>query len=490
VHSLKLGAAAQVLRLIAAYGVGLLTTPYVVSRLGLHDFGIWSLTGAFAQSAVMLDLGVARACDRYVAVFHARGDVENERCAVGVCMTVLVGLGFVLFGIPLLITTPIDHFLRTEDPALVRILILSAVTMLLCGMFARGLAGASFGRGRQLGANAGLAVFGAAQAIAGVVALFVSPTLRSFALGSAAGAVLGLGAVIVAILIDERQIVIGRPRAALAREMMSYGIIGQARAVADIIMIQSPKMIAGAVIGPEAAGIYELGSRLAQGAVTFGSATSEALFVHLTRAYALGGEADIVAQYSRLARRNAAVTIFLPLLLCATSVSVIPLWLGRPGHGVVIVLAVLAAATTVRTATNVCTTSFLAMGRVGILGATTMASAVLSVALAFPLAHEFGLKGIAAAFGGGIVVGNLVSVWFLQSQLGISMKEFLHAVRGPFALGIVACVAALPIGLIAMPQGRPSALIPFLLSGAIFCAIYAIFGRKRDYLPRFTGGWQ
>jgi O-antigen/teichoic acid export membrane protein len=490
VHSLKLSAVAQVLRLFAGYGIGLLTTPYVVSRLGLHDFGIWAVTGAFAQSAVMLDLGVARACDRYVALFHARGDVENERSAVGVCMTVLIGLGFVLYGIPLLIPAPLDHFLKTEDPALARILVLSAVTMLICGMFARGLAGASFGRGRQVGANAGLAVFGAAQAIGGVVALVITPTLRSFALGSAVGAGLGLCAVIGAILFDERRIAIGRPKAALAREMMSYGIIGQTRGVADIVMIQAPKLIAGVVIGPEAAGVYELGSRLAQGAVTFGSATSEALFVHLTRAYAHGGKADIVAQYARLARRNTAVTIFLPLILCATSVSVIPLWLGKERHGVVMVLAVLAAATTARMATNVCTTSFLAIGRVGILGATAMATAVASVALALPLAHEFGLKGIVAAFGCGIVVGNLLGVWFLQSQLGISMTEFLGAIRGPFTVGMVASLAALPIGVISMPHNRASALIPFVLSSVVFCAIYAFFGRKHDYLPHLRGGWQ
>jgi O-antigen/teichoic acid export membrane protein len=479
-----------VLRLFAGYGIGLLTTPYVVSRLGLHDFGIWAVTGAFAQSAVMLDLGVARACDRYVALFHARGDVENERSAVGVCMTVLIGLGCALYGIPLLIPASLGQFLHTDDPGLARVLVLCAVTMLICGMFARAFAGASFGRGRQVGANAGLAVLGAAQAIGGVVALVGSPTLRSFALGTAAGAGVGLCAVIVAILFDERRIVIGRPKAALAREMMSYGIIGQVRGVADIVMIQSPKLIAGVVIGPAAAGVYELGSRLAQGAVTFGSATSEALFVHLTRAYALGGKADIVAQYSRLARRNAAVTIFLPLLLCATSFSIIPLWLGERHDGVVMALAVLAAAMAVRVSTNVCTTSFLAMGRVGILGATAMASAVMAVALALPLAHAFGLKGIVAAFGCGIVVGNLLGAWFLQSQMGVSMTEYLRAIRGPFAVGITATLAALPIGIISMPHDRASALIPFLLSSGIFCTIYAILGRHLDYLPRFRGGWQ
>ena len=490
VQSLKLGAAAQVLRLFAAYGVSLLTTPYVVSQLGLRDFGIWSVTGAFAQSAVMLDLGVTGACSYYVARFHARGDVENERSALGVCMTVLVGLACVLYAIALLIPAAMDQFLHTGDAALARVLILCAVTMLICGMLARALAAASFGRGRQVGANAGLAVLGAAQAIGGVVALVASPTLRSFALGTAVGAGLGLCAVIAAILYDERRIGIGRPKAALARDMFAYGIAGLLRAVADIVMIQSPKLIAGAVIGPAAAGVYELGIRLVQGAVTFGSASSEALFVHLTRAYALGGKADIVAQYSRLANRNAAVTIFVPLLLCATSFSTIPLWLGERHDGVVMVLAVLAAAITVRVSTNVCTTSYLAMGRPGIVGATAMASAVIAVALALPLALAFGLKGIVAAFGCSIVVGNLLGVWFLQSRMGISMEEYLRAIRGPFALGIVATLAALPIGIISMPHDRASALIPFLLSSAIFCTIYAILGRYFDYLPRFRGGWQ
>jgi hypothetical protein len=68
------------------------------------------------------------------------------------------------------------------------------------------------------------------------------------------------------------------------------------------------------------------------------------------------------------------------------------------------------------------------------------------------------------------------------------MREYLSAIRGPFALGIVATSAALPIGIIAMPHDRASALIPLLLSSAIFCTIYAIPGWRLDYLPRFGGG--
>jgi O-antigen/teichoic acid export membrane protein len=488
VQSLKLGAAALMLPLVAGYGVNLLATPYVVSRLGLHDFGIWAITIAIVQCGALFDLGVSRAATRYVALFHARGDIQNERSVLGVCLTALIGLSGVLYAVPLLIPGILNHILRTRDVALAQFVVVFAITMLICGLLGKVLAAASVGRGRYVAANIGVAVLTVAQVVGGVVALAGSPTLRSFALGTAVGAGVGLCAVVATILFDERRIAIGRPKAALAREIMAYGIKAHVLGGAEIVMFQAGKLIAGFFIGPAAAGTYELGSRLAQGAQAFGSVASVALTTHLTRAYALVGKAEIVAQYSRLTRRNAAVAIFLPLLLCATSFSAIPLWLGGRNDGVVMVLAVLAPGIAVNVSAGVCSASMLAIGRSGILGATALAAAAMSVAVALPLAKAFGFKGIVAAFGCSMIVGHLLLVWFLQSRIGISMTEYLRAIRGPFALGTVATLAALPIGIIAMPQDRASALIPFLLSSVIFCTIYAIPAWQLDYLPRFRGG--
>jgi O-antigen/teichoic acid export membrane protein len=488
VQSLKLGAAGAMLPLLAGYGVNLLATPYVVIRLGLHGFGIWAIAMGIAQYVGLFDLGAGRAPGRYVALFHARGDIENERSAVGVCLTALIAWSGVLYAIPLLIPGFLNQILHTRDVALAQFLVWSAVTVLICAQFGRALAAASFGRGRFVAANVGLAVLAVAQTVGGVVALVSSPNLRSFALGTAAGAGAGLCVVVVAIVCDERRIVVGPPKAVLAREIMAYGIKLQLQGAADVVMFQSGKVIAGMVVGPTAAGAYELGSRLALGAQSFGSAAAGALNIHLTRAYALEGKAGILHQYSRLTRRNAAVAIFLPLLLCATSFSVVPLWLGERHDAVVLVLAALAPGIAVNGSTGVCTTSMLAMGRTGVLGAIAIAAAVVPVAMALPLGQAFGFKGIAAAFGCGIVVANLLAVWFLQFRMGISMRAYLCAIRGPFALGIVATSAALPIGIIAMPQDRASAVIPFLLSSAVFCAIYAILGWQLDYLPRFRGG--
>ena len=485
VQSLKLGAAAQIIPLITGYGVNLLATPYIVIRLGLHDFGIWSITGAIAQYAALFDLGVARAANRYVALFHARGDRESERAVIGICLTALAGLACVLFAIPVLLPDITDRILRTGDPSLARYLVFCAATILVCGLLARALAAASIGRGRQVPANIGVGILSVAQILGGVVALVLDPTLRTFALGTAVGAAVGLAAVVAIILFDEGQIVVGRPRAALAREVLSYGMKGQAMGGADIVMFQAGKLIAGMVIGPAAAGAYELGSRLVLGAQAFGSAASVAMTTHLTRAYAVAGEAEMLAQFSRLTRRNAAAAIFLPLFLCATSFSAVPLWLGDRHEGVILVLAGLAPGVAVNVSTGVCTASMLAMGRSGVVSITAMASAVISVVLALPLAHAFGFKGIVASFGCWIVAGNLLAVWFLQSRMNISMAVYIRAVRGPFILGIGATLVALPIGIFFAPYDRASAVLPFLLSSIAFCFIYAVLGWRLDYLPRF-----
>ena len=81
----------------------------------------------------------------------------------------------------------------------------------------------------------------------------------------------------------------------------------QVAGAADVVLFQSGKLIAGIVIGPAAAGAYELGIRLIQGVQKFGGAAAVAINTHLTRAYATAGISGILAQYSRLTRRNAAV---------------------------------------------------------------------------------------------------------------------------------------------------------------------------------------
>lgn len=487
IQSLKVGATAQILPLVANYGANLLATPYVVSQLGLRDFGIWAMTGAIAQYASLLDLGAARAANRYVSLFHARGETAKDRAVVGICVGSALGLGAVLYAIAFLGAAIVEKFFRTGDSALIRFLLLCSVTILVCGLVARILAAASFGRGRQLPPNIGLAILGAAQVTSGVVALAFTATLRSFALGTAVGAAIGLCAVVVVIVVDEGRIAIGRPRMDLARQIISFGMKSQVAGAADVVLYQSGKLIAGIVIGPAAAGAYDLGIRLIQGVQAFGGAAAVAINTHLTRTYATSGLAGIRGQYLRLTQRNAAVAIFLPFLVGTTAFSVVPLWLGQQHQEVVIVLSALAFGVAMNVSTAVCSATMYAVGRAGLMGVEGALFAAVSVLLAVPMANAFGFNGLVAAYAGWIAVGNLIGVWFMQSRIAITMREFSRAVAGPFAIAILAALVATPISVIAAPDTRADAIAPFLVSSLVFCGIYLALGWRLDYLPRIGG---
>ena len=360
----------------------------------------------------------------------------------------------------------------------------TAITMLICGLLAKALAAASIGRGRQVPANIGIAVLQVAQVVGGLVALVESPTLQRFAVGTAIGACVGLIAVVAIIFYDERRIVVGLPKVTLAREILAFGMKGQVLGATDIVLYQSGKLIAGVMIGPAAAGAYELGLRLVRGVQAFGSAASVALTTHLTRVYAVGEDAAITADYLRLTRRNAAVAIFPPLFLAATAPSVVPLWLGERQNEVLMLVAGFAPGVAVNVTAGVCVATLMAMGRSGIVAAVSIISVTVAVVLALAFSHLFGYSGIVAAFGGWLIVGELLAVWFFHSRMRIPVGHYLRGVRGPLTLGVVAAIVALPFGIIAGPHDRSSALVPFFLSGIIFCAIYATLGWRLDYLPR------
>jgi O-antigen/teichoic acid export membrane protein len=474
------------LPIVVGYGIQLVTTPYVVIQLGLHDFGVWSITGAIAQYAALLDLGVSRAANRYVALFHAEGDTKGEGAVVGICVTTLLALGGLLTGLALVTSPYLDPVLGTDGAETARFLLLCAVSILIAGLLARVLAAASVARGRHVSAGIGVAMLSALQALGGVATLVVRPSLAGFAAGTVAGTLLGLLVVATIILFDERRITIGMPTAALTREILPYGIKSQVGAAGDILLLQSGKLVAGIMVGPAAAGAYELASRLAMGAQVFGAASTAALTPHLTRCYSTGGIDSISSQYEHLTRRNTVVAISVPFALAATAISAIPLWLGSSDGQVLLVLLALLPGIAINVSTGVCSSALMAIGRPAIIAHVTVAGGVLQLIFAVALGGIFGFTGIAFAFAVGLPAAKLFGLWYMQTRVGIPMKLYFHGVRGPYAIGIIAMLIALPIGVLTEPHNRESALWPFLASAVLFGATYALLGWSRDYLPRLS----
>jgi O-antigen/teichoic acid export membrane protein len=486
-QSLKLSASAQTLPIVIGYGANLIGTPFVVASLGLTNFGLWALTGAVAQYGVLLDLGVSRAIVRYVALYHTQKDKDKERAIVGGCVMVIVIMGCLLMCFPLFIPAQLGHLIGAQNTNLARLLFISSIVVLITGVLGAIFAGASIGRGRTVAVNIGVAVQRAGVVIGGVIAIIFNPTLGYFAVGSAVGGAIGLIVVLIAILVDEHEIRIGRPRVTIMRDLISFSLKGQVMSVSEIVLFQSGKLLAGIIIGPAAAGAYELGSRLALGARAFGTSASSVLSAHLTRGYALNGVAEIRRDYARLVQRNAAVSNFALLFLTATSFSVVPVWLGINHVDVVWVVIALTLAYTVNVSTGVTIAAAFALNQLGIVTVTAIGGSLLAVALELPLAHVAGLKGILIGMALAIVISALFGLIMIHRGNGIPLTDFFEPVTGPFIVGGVSTVLAMSVGIFSFPMDRPSAIVPFLCSAGIFCAVYTTLGWRLGYLPTIKG---
>lgn len=486
-QSLKLGASAQMLPIFLGYGLNLAATPFVVANLGLTNFGLWAVTGAVAQYGVLLDLGVSRGIMRYVALYHSRGQEAEERAVIGGSVTVIVAMGCLLMCFPLLIPNQLAHLIGANDANLSRILFGSSIIVLITGIIGQIFAAASIARGRMVAPNIGLSLQRSAVVMGGVIAIIVKPTLGHFAAGSAIGGIVGLAMALLAILFDEHEIRIGRPRVSVLPDVMAFGLKGQVLTVCDLVMFQSGKLLAGIIVGPAAAGAYELGSRLAFGARAFGTSASGALSAHLTRAYALKGSAEIRREYARLVKRNTAVSIFAPLFCTATAFSAVPAWLGVNHPDTVWVVVVLSIAYAINVSTGVTTAAAYALNQLGKVTVAVIAGTCLTFVLALGLAFLAGLLGILIGIAIAIVFTAILAVVLVHRSSGIPMSDFISPATGPMLVGIFSTVLAAPVGIIVHPMDRASAVGPFVASTCIFCAVYMALGWQLGYLPTLKG---
>lgn len=481
--SLKLGSAVQMLPIVAGYSVQLVCTPYIVARLGLHDFGIWSITGAIVQYGALLELGASRATVRYVALFHTKGDIKSEGGALTLCITMLLALWAFLSAVVVLAAEPTSRLLRLGDPALTRSLLLSSVAILILGLLGWVLTAASIGIGRVVPTTVGLAILSVLQASGGVAGLALERSLAAFAYGSVAGSALGFVVVLVIKLAGERRIPFAMPTLELTREFFGYAVTSQVAAAADTLVLQSGKLIAGLMIGPSAAGIYELANRLAMGAQVLGSASASTLTPHLTQCYISGGMDGVLHQYEHLNRRNTSVALIFPFSMAATAVSAITVWLGHDRQQVIVVLLALLTGIAVNLSTAICSCTLAAIGRPAVIAQVSVVTGIFQTLTAVAATYFWGFAGLAGAIAVGVPIAKFLGLYYMHAKLNIPLKFYTRGVLGPFTAATAAALAALPFNFLVATDDRKSAILPFCASATVFFTIYLFIGWKRGYLP-------
>ena len=99
----KMGAVLSYVSIIASTLVGLLYTPFLISKLGQSEYGLYSLVSSIIGYLTVLDLGFGNAIIVYTAKYRATNDYEKENRLHGMFKIVyfIIGIIAALIGLVL-----------------------------------------------------------------------------------------------------------------------------------------------------------------------------------------------------------------------------------------------------------------------------------------------------------------------------------------------------------------------------------------------------
>jgi O-antigen/teichoic acid export membrane protein len=443
-------------------------TPFIVSKVGSDDFGLWSLIQATIGLLGLMDLGFSTSVVKYVA--EARGAEDNKRLGdlTSTFFWQYSGLGF----LTLLATGALVPFLGPifgiPDEKLVTAQIVFALIGIRAGLgLPLGLfAGILVGYQQQLLSNI-TRVFGTASyAILTWWALSVSPTIETLAWVS-------LGTGVFANLLSMGFCLYGAPGMSLApsrfrwsllREISSFSLWFFLIQISLLLATRVDTIVINAALPLTAVAVYTVAIRIAERAQSLCKQLTNTLTPVIAELKGAGEEKNIRALFLKGSMLSVAAGAPLILGLMWLSTEICVVWMGEEFRDASTPNRLLLAATLVSILHSNSENVLSMTGHQRFLALATLGGQLLNLGLTIALVSGFGLNGVAFAT---LVAQLATQLFFVQARAGsiykVSMWEFYKASLWPSVPGAATCIGAMWLGAFLVP---PTSLlaIAFLLA--------------------------
>ena len=475
---------AQSAPLVSGYLFSVLLAPIMLTQLGVEAFGVWAVTGALATYAGILDLGMTRSLSRFVALYDTRGDPRGIREALTLGLTVVTAL-FLLSETAAFLAAPAAvDFLGHLDEDEMRVVLMSSVAIFGLHAYRTVVNSVGLGLRRMVPPNVAMTIGNVGNFGASIAALLVGDSLGTYALANVGAELVSLLLCVGALRVVWPHSPFAWPTRERVRALVSYGWKAQVTWLADLVNVETDKVIIAAFLDVRAVAAFEIGARVTQAVRAIAIVSISAMIPTSTALIAKEGVAAIPDWYRRYTRMVAGLTYPLFLLVAVSAPFLLGAWLGDPPDGSVVVIVILCVAFLVAMTTGVASTTTLAEGRAGMIAANAAMTAALNVALPLALAPPFGLAGVVT----GTLLANLVGSVHLTLRFhrtyAVPARHFAWAVLPPLA--IAAAVAA-PFAALAAAVGVPEARLEaaLLLAGAVlvYGGVYWALAVRLGFLP-------
>jgi O-antigen/teichoic acid export membrane protein len=484
-RSLHANAVYQTVALAVGYAVSFIIAPILLARIGLEGFGIWALTGALAQYAGILDVGITRSLARFVALYRgASEDRVAQVIGLGLLVSVLVTAAMLVLAVGTAALFLRLFHIRMEL-ATIRIILVSSVVMFGASMVSRVLAAFPTGLEDLVTPSIAIIVSAVVNLAASVPTLLLTRSLATYAVVSAGAACGGAIGTYLLIRLRVGPIPAAFPPRRLAGEVSRYAVKGQVPWVLDLANFQTDKVVIGAFVDVKAAAAYELVNRVSAATRQVGIVAMSPMLPRAVRLIRETGRqviSPIARHYSVLAS-----SVLAPLFVASTLVGV-PLmvaWLGHlPPDGLVI-LCGLNSAYLLNTLSGVLSVLAAADASLDLLVVPGVATTAINCVLTLALGPVIGVVGVLSGTVVALGLGSGLSLVMFGRRYGLSQIPVAVAVAKEVCLALLPAIPLFALGIfLGVPKTRAAGIGETLLLLVPYVLAYGLLARRR-----IAGAW-
>ncbi len=471
----------------------LLLTPYILHKLGVEVFAVWSLVFVVANYLGLLDFGVRTAFAKYIAEYHTKED-EDAISAVVSCGLLfylalslfIIGLAIVLRGLILsLLQIPPSIHAESTFAILGMVLVFSLNNTL--SIFEAVLVGL-----QRMDIQNKILIFASFFNVAGTF-FFLE---KGFGIR---GLVMNYG--IVTLIIVSLNFYFSRRvlphlkvgwsmlRKEIFRKLFSYGIKMQVCNFAVMIHMQADKIILSHFLGLGFVTFYELGQKAANAVRAFPILLLTALVPAVSEMEA-SDDHDKLRQLYQRGSKYVSFMVF-PLIFLAVIVApkLINLWVGDNFGLAALTFQILAIGYGINVLTGMGTSIVRGIGKPEYETRYAVLTLLMQLALSITLVQLVGYRGILISVLATAVVAALYFLLTFHRLFGMNFRDFARRTYlKPFLASALAAAITFAAGSylknLVLSSPRWNSLIWLILEFVVFSFCYLFAVIKMVYLKR------
>jgi O-antigen/teichoic acid export membrane protein/CDP-glycerol glycerophosphotransferase (TagB/SpsB family) len=474
--------------------IGVFYTPFLLSKLGDSQYGIYSLASSLISLLSLLDLGFGQSMVRYISKARATNDHETEAKLNGLFLTLyaVIAVGALLVGLVLLSVYPriCKKTMSGEELALFRIVFMILLVnvavsfpMSVFSAFITSYEHFSFYKGVNLAVS--MIKYGSM-----VLLLELGYQVVAIALTAV---VCSLATQTVYLLYSVKTLHIrfsfGDYDRALVKEIGWFSFYIFINILVDFLFNNTDKLILGAVRGTFAVTVYSIGVYFQTYYANLSTAISGVFMPQIVGLYENGRQMDrLSAIFIKVGRVQMIILVLILSGFITYGREFIVLWVGPEYLDAYLIGCLVMVPGLVPLTQNIGISILRAMNLHKYRSYMYLAIAVANVAVSIPLAVSYG--GIGSAFGTCLanLAGQILFMnWFYAKRVGLDIKTYWKHLAKMILLAVFMILSFSLVKLALRADSWRGLVGNICLYGVCYLVLYWLFLANK-YEKSLVGG--